>query len=625
MFRKRFDLRSIFSRSYFAGGVALLGGLVYSLQNILYVFGQTSELDEGAYLYQGYLFVKGVYHPFQANGPWMYNAPLSYLIWGYLQEWFGPGLRTGRYFTILFGALMLVAVWAAARRLAGKWWAALAVWALALDPAAIKLYSLAISQILIACMLAVCLALVLGERRPLWQVVSGAVLAGVILLTRHNLAAVLPYYLIYVFWQHGKRAGVWAFASGLLTVVLGHLIYWPGILQIWAPWLPAKLTPFLDAFRPPLEGSALLYPTILRDQLLSLTSGLRLQFVPLAGSIAALILWPRRADWKRPSSYRAGVFLAALFFTLLILHLWASLFNNFCVYCVSPYVAFFSVAAVLLAATVFSQGVKKAPLLRQSLALVFILLLLVGIGYASFETTGIWLINLRVPRLKTLILTGGPPQSYAIWDILESTFHLGYQAARRAAPAMAGFLIALALLLATWIAWRVYSRRAGYDWMPVALAAVLGLGTLLSPTPVMAGASQTYDCQADNLQAYERVGSYLAGAIPPGSKVYWDGGSSIAPLIYVPGIEILPGQIYNFWSFSPDADAARVLKFGLWNQATADQWKGTADFILIAADRYDAKWDQYFHSTPGYAELDPSPRTNPCSAGSAVRIFRRKP
>jgi len=129
---------------------------------MIYAFAQRAVLDEGAYLYQGYLFATGVYHPFQDYGPYMYNGPISYLILGYIQTWFGAGLRTGRYFALFLGLLMLLGVWVAAKRLGGKWGAAVAVWAIALNPAAIKIYSLAETQVLIACMLAWVLVLVLG-------------------------------------------------------------------------------------------------------------------------------------------------------------------------------------------------------------------------------------------------------------------------------------------------------------------------------------------------------------------------------------------------------------------------------------------------------------------------------
>ncbi|MGD0612137.1 MAG: hypothetical protein ABSB41_11540 [Anaerolineales bacterium] len=617
------QLRSYLVRWRMAELLAFLGGGVYVAQNVLYAFTQMSEVDEGGYLYQGYLFVTGVYHPFQVNGLWMYYPPFSYLFWGYLQKWFGPGLRTGRYGAICLGILMLLAIWIAARHLGGKWWAAAAIWAVALDPALIKLYSMAESQVLIACMLTWVLALVLGENRPLWQIVASSILAGLVLLTRHNLAPVLPILLVYIFWQHGKKAGWWALACGVLTVAAGYALYWPDILVIWTPWLPAKLTPFLDAFRTPQGGAVLLGTPGLLNRVLAFTTTFRFSYFALAGSLAAIILWPRSDQWKNRVNFRASVFLAALFFTLLVLHLWAAVLNNYCVFCVNPYIAWFIVVALLLVVAFFSEGFKQAFLGRQLIAGLFLLLLFIDLGYASFDVTGFWLMNLRLPRLKTLLVGGGHLQGYAIWDLMESRFQMSTAIARQVVPLIASFMAGLAFLLLTWIVWRFLARRRGYAWMPFSLSIVLILGTVLSPLPVMAGGPRQYDCQADMIRAYEQTGQYLASLIPPGSKVYWDGGGSILPLEYVPGVRILPGQIYDFWSFSPDGDTARVLRFGMWNVASADQWKNEADFILVEGNRYDAGWQAFFLANPQFEELRESPPTSPCVDGSNVRVFRR--
>ncbi len=622
MAKRNINLRVIFSNLPLAGLMAILGGGVYLVQSLLYAFTQFSEVDEGAYLYQGYLFAKGIYHPFQANGPWMYNAPLSYLIWGYLQAWFGPGLRSGRYIAVVLGLLMLVAVWIAARRLGGKWGGAIVVWAIALDPALIKLYSMAESQVLIACMLAWVLVLVLGEERPLWQIVTGSFLTGVMIMTRHNLVLVLPILLIYIFWQHGKKAGVWSLSAGLLTLVIGYAVYWPNILVIWAPWLPANWMPFLAAFRPPQEGSVVLGNSDLKERILALTAGFRFQFAALMGSLAALILWPRH--WKNHTAYRSAVFLAVLFFALLALHAWGSIFNNFCIFCFTPYLAYFSFVALLLVVALLAEGEKQASLLRQVIAAVFVLLLFIDIGYSSYGISGIWVMNLRIPRFKTLLLTGKLVRGIAIWDFLGTRFHLSSVAARQVAPTVAGAVIALAVLLITYGIWRVTLRKAGYAWMSFTLAVVLAAGTILSPAQVLAGAPRDYDCPVDNIRAYEQAGRYLAGLVRPGSKVYWDGGSAITPLLYVPGIEILPGQIYDFWSFSPEQDTARVLKFGMWNETSAEQWRNQADYILIAVSRYTVEWDQFFQSTQLFEEMGRSPAPNTCQPGSAIRVFKRK-
>ena len=621
---KNLSLRSLFLHPRLADWLAFLGGCVYFAQSFVYVFALVSETDEAAYLYQGYLFAKGVYQPFQDYGPYMYNGPISYLVLGYIQTWFGPGLRTGRYFAIFLGLLMLLGVWIAARRLGGSWWAVAVVWAIALNPAAIKIYSLAETQVLIACMLAWVLVLVLGKDRPLWQVVASSVLAGLIVLTRNNLAPVLPILLIYIFWQHGKKAGFWALLFGLLTVVIGHVIYWPNILVIWALWLPAKLTPFLDPFRRPLWGFLTQTPASFSARLLAFTQGIRFNYAAMVGSLAALLLWPKAGQWKNRTNMRASLFLASLFFILLVLHGWASLFNNFCIFCFTSYSAFFSIVAILLIISSFDSWVKHVSGARRLIIAAVVLLLPACIGYAAYEDYGDWLLNIRIPRLKAIIMTGKIQQGYKLWDVLMNKFHLEYAELRIITPTIIGVIVSLIFLFVAWAIWRKNLRKKRLDLMVFLLIVLLVSGIALSPTLLLGGGYRQYDCQANTIASYEQIGHYLAEIISPGNRVYWDGYSAI-PLLYVPGIRILPGQIYGFWSFSPDKDTDKVLKYGLWNDVASDQWRNEADFILIEAKSYNSQWNDFFSSNPQFEELEPYPNPIPCLDETSLRIFHRKP
>jgi len=624
MIRKSFRLRVLFSNPRLADRLAFLGGCAYFAQSIIYAFTQRAVLDEGAYLYQGYLFAKGIYHPFQDYGPYMYNGPISYLILGYIQTWFGPGLRTGRYFALFLGLLMLLGAWIAARRLGGKWGAAAVVWAIALNPATSKIYSLAETQVLIACMLAWVLALVLGKDRPLWQVVTSSILAGVILLTRVNLAPVLPILLVYIFWQHGKKAGLWALLFGLLTVVIGHVIYWPNILVIWAPWLPAKLTPFLDPFRRPLWGFFTQSPASFSARLLAFAQGFRFNYVAMVGSLVALLLWQKRSQWKNHNNMRASVFLASLFFILLILHGWASLFNNFCIFCFTSYSAFFSIVAILLVASSFDSWIKHVSGGRRLIIAAVVLLLPACIGYAAYEDYGDRLLNIRIPRLKAIIMTGKIQQGFRLWDILMNKFSLEYAELRFITPTIIGVIVSLIFLFVAWAIWRKNLRKKGYDLMVFSLIVLSVTGTILSPTLLLGGGYRQYDCQANTIAAYEEIGHYLAKVISPGHKVYWDGYSA-TPLLYITGIKILPGQIYGFWSFSPDKDTDKVLKYGLWNDVVADQWRNEADFILIEAKDYDSQWNDFFSSNHQFEEFESYPNPASCLEETSLRIFHRKP
>jgi hypothetical protein len=74
----------------FAAGLLLFLG-----QSLVYIHQLPSTLDEGNYLYKGWLFVTGVIQPFQPYGVWTNKMPLAFLIPGAAQALFGPGLLTG--------------------------------------------------------------------------------------------------------------------------------------------------------------------------------------------------------------------------------------------------------------------------------------------------------------------------------------------------------------------------------------------------------------------------------------------------------------------------------------------------------------------------------------------------
>ena len=180
-------VRKITSLPWLPAFLTIAGFIAYILQAIDIARTKTSFLDEGLYVYKGWLFATGKYVPFQDYGLWTNHAILSFLIPGYIQKWFGPGLDVARYFMIFLAVLTLLGLWIFAKRWGGKWWAAAAIWVIALNPAEIKVYTLALSEGLIAVMLAWILVLTVGVKRPLWQIMLGSALAGLMILTRENM------------------------------------------------------------------------------------------------------------------------------------------------------------------------------------------------------------------------------------------------------------------------------------------------------------------------------------------------------------------------------------------------------------------------------------------------------
>jgi len=88
-------VRRIISISWLPVFLTIAGFVAYLLRALEIARTKTSFLDEGLYLYKGYLFVNGFQTPFADYGLWTNHAILSFLIPGYVQKWFGAGLKRG--------------------------------------------------------------------------------------------------------------------------------------------------------------------------------------------------------------------------------------------------------------------------------------------------------------------------------------------------------------------------------------------------------------------------------------------------------------------------------------------------------------------------------------------------
>ena len=602
--------------------IALAGGLVFLLQALRWARLQESILDEGLYLVKGILFASGRYIPFQADGPWTNQMPLSYFIPGYVQMLFGSGLRTGRYFSIFLGLLILLGLWIVARRLGGRWWAAAVVWMIGISPAFANGYSMAVSQALVAGILIWILVLAVDEQARFWRLILACLLAGLLVLVRVNMTPVLPLLAGYMIWQFGWRKGLWAGLAGVLVIVIGHALYWPGILQNWASWVPSSVAPFLDPWRIEKLGIAVWDPNpALEDRLASLADGIRFNIIPVLALALFGVLVLQRRFWTNLFHYRTAVFLTLTSGVLFLAHAWAALLKSYCVYCFSGYLAFFSPMLVLLIVLVFCSW-KPGPAKWYALFVLLVLpVLFGGVGYGASRQVGPWLIELSIPRLNAGRLQVG---SIPLWGLLENRFAIDYKTSRWLIPLLAGVLLALLLAGAAYLVYRAKwfqrARLANYGLLLAALALILA--TLLTPTTILSGSEQTRACQGDVLAAMQEAGNHLASFIPAGSSVYWKGSLSAVPLLSLTDARLYPAQLNDGYSYRLGGDTAALRKFGLWNDELSNQWRQEADFIILQQRNYDQEWKQFLESGD-FNELPASPRTDPCLSNTQLRIFRR--
>ena len=378
-------LKKLRSIPWLPDALAAVGGIVFLAHLLYYAHTQFSVIDEGLYLFKGFLFASGRYTPFQDYGPLTNQMPFAFYLPGLVQVVFGPGLRAGRYFAVFLAMVMVIALWLTGRRMSNAWLAAGLVWLTALNPATARMYSLAISEGTIACLVMLVMALTLGEKRRLWQLLLGGAIAGVIVMMRINLLP-LPFFLaLYVMWQHNWKKGLWVALSAAGVVIIGHALFWPNILRLWTYWLPESLTPFLNTFRPPASADPLYDPTVsILDRLWSFAHAYRFHFPAFVGVLLVLVFWPARAAWKRDEQFRAAVFLGVLFIAEFGLHVWASLGKNYCIYCFPIYASFYSGVGLLLMAISAPSWRVELPRWRWVFPLLVVYGVLVGGAFVYY-------------------------------------------------------------------------------------------------------------------------------------------------------------------------------------------------------------------------------------------------
>lgn len=605
--------------------VTLSGFAVYLAQSLFFAVTQRSIIDENLYLYKGFLFTTGVYRPFEDYGFWTQKAPLSYLFYGWVQMLFGPGLTTGRYAAVAVGALTVLLFWLVARRLSGKWWASGLVCVVALSPVQIRYFSAALSQGLVAFLLMGILFLVLGERRRTWQLATGAFLAGILVMTRQNMLPVLLLLLAYLFWQHGWRLFGLAALAAFLPILVVHALYWPGILKMWTPWLPASLTPFLAPWRAPVP--AVPVPGVSANaQILSLLEGFRFHFAALAGGLTVVLLWPGKKGWEMSAHYQRAVFLVTLFLVLVVFHAWAGMGNtpssvNNGAFTFSSYLSSFALLGLLAVADVLPRSAKHLSAFRQALILAFILLVSVGLGYGNFDAIGDALAYIPIPRFKAGEVLDG---SIELWRILLNKFGVSYETSRWLLPGIVGFLAGVLLLVGGWFLWKSLRKRAiRWSFGSVAGVSFFFAGTLLGPSLLFGDGFRVWDCADSPLSNYAQTGAHLASVIPPGSRVYWAGGNASAVLLYLPDIEIFPQQLDTTWNYINTADTDAAARYGFWNDAMDEQWKAQANVFLIQQVFYMTMQSEVSHED--FNEYPTLYLPLNCEAATNLRIFIREP
>jgi hypothetical protein len=591
--------------SYLLSG---LGLAFYAQQSWVLIHTLASNVyDESGYMARGFLIASGRYWPYEDYGLPLDHMPLSFTIPGYIQVLFGPGIRTGRYFSFTLGLVALIGLWIAARKLGGKWWAAIAVWSLALNPGWIESHSLGYSQVLILFLTTWSFVFAIGENKKNWEIILASFLAGLAGMTRLNLMPVVFLLILFFYWQHGKKAGNLSLIGGLTPIVFLHILFWPGILKMWAYYVPEGIIPLIDTYRLPkirfpedfsflLSSGWMNNPKHLMWEVIQFFwKGLLKNLFVITGVLASIILWPKKKAWKTEYHRRLAIFFLTTYVILFLMHMWAALSGTSCGFtCFKGYLMFFSNIGIFLIILTFPYWEKNISLWRNIFIGVFISYFLIELEHRNPGWQRNILdvvqeaVKVKVPRLNN-------PGVIQIWRAVEGIFGIPQKSLNQFLYTFIYWTMPLSFV---WVFIPLFIRGfrklkisfTQFGW--ILFTTLLFLAGILSPLSSIGGELNTKKCESDVLNSHEAVGETLRAKIPAGSKVYW-AMKSWMMVLYLPDIEIYPPQTmihYTFLHSNREYDQDFILRSGYWNDVLKEEWIHEADYVLVEGRYYNPEW-----------------------------------
>ncbi len=599
--------------------LTLLSGVFLLVRSFHYANILPARIDESLFLYKGYLFARGVYQPFDPYGLWTNKNPLSFLIPGWFELIFGAGLRTGRVLSIVLGLLTVLALWIIVKKFTNDWFALLAVAVIALNPFYAWTFSQFISQSLAAVLLAWMLVFTLGKDKPIGQIIFGTLLAVLLVQVRQNMLPVIPFLILYIYWENGKKAGNTSLIVGLVSFIVLTAIYWPDIIRNYLAVIPGFLQSFaIKTINMPDSTLVVSNVSSLIERLASFTQGLRTHFPEILGAFIASI-WIFLPANQKKSSYKSVLFLTVLFLVLFLAHLWASVFKNFCVYCFANYLAFFGILGAVLLAFCLYQAKEKISSFWVVSGILFLIIVCTCVGLSIFQDTGHFLMDLKVPRIKNLSFQPGATE---LWTMLSNKFGFTFDELEIMIPVAFGLLSGLLFWGISALIQRFRENGISFLFTAVFVFTILGSAfTFPLNEQQYSGALQS--CSGDSISSYEAIGEYLDSQIEPGSKVWWWGISGQIVLSYIDDIQIYPPQLNYMFNYILGGTSDRLFELGYWNEDLAQEWLSEADYLIVENTTFSGDVVKWIDAGL-FEELPHTISINQCSTADYFRIFRRK-
>jgi hypothetical protein len=167
-------------------------------------------------------------------------------------------------------------------------------------------------------------------------------------------------------------------------------------------------------------------------------------------------------------------------------------------------------------------------------------------------------------------------------------------------------------------------QKIGYaKWLLLFLI----LGILLTPTELLGGGFDFYDCGTGAIGQYRIAVNLISGFIESGDRVFWIGKDTQVVLLGMhdnKDFRIYPQQLNSIHSFRIGGNREELNKAGFWQKAQAQEWIDMSDLLLFEQQAV-AGWFEDTYQQLDLSNFEKVAESNNigCTYSHRIYIYRR--
>lgn len=553
--------------------------VIFVVEAFYFAFTTIINFDELSYVFKGYQLAINKVDFLEPFTFWWNKMVLSFSFWGWVQVATSPGLLWVRISVGILNSLSGLFLLKASSNLVPDIRRSIFAVLLILNFPLLSNWSVANSQVLVNFLFTLSLYLLSFPRLNIFRLIGLGATITIMIFTRENMIFFLPPVLGYVWAREGWKKSLKLLSLVGFSGLIWFIFNFPNDLLLLTRFLPIIRYPDFDLYEQFTREQNEIGSFDIFRMLHSFSFTIRIAPLYFWSAFSATLGLILKRNWSIEKNTGYSIFLVASFWSLLLPHIWVTQGLGYCSSCLATYTGFFiSLGALLFVITPINPENMKT---KWPIKMIFW-------GIVGFTTFLYLIVPLQKISQSTLDRDGSilPVMTWLV-GFFANLFSISGASLKQMwtiilTTGVTLLAVSGLFLLDWWI-----SKKLRYQ-IQFRLTLIFTVIIIISGFSDLFLEKKLTTCKGNIVFWAEKTAKEVSYELPSQPVIYLNGESAALPLLYLEeDYEYFMPQINSNFSYSDSITDQNILRFGLWNETLAQNWKAKSNVFFFDKPEYE--------------------------------------